>query len=152
MQFRGSATRGRQNRRVAVSRSHQGQPERCCSPVQWHIRPVWMDAMEGFPSPLIRRLSVCLCVCLPSCLAEKWHRVCLEPVRRLGRRPCSCRALWLLPINSSSTSWRMKEPAWSVWRTRCCPPRDSPGVESAYLSTQVNTVNLGLNLHTTHKS
>lgn len=61
--------------KTEVLRCHDliSQPEGC-SLVQWHIRPVWMEAEEGFPS--LPRSGVWL----PSCLAEKWHHMCWEPV------------------------------------------------------------------------
>lgn len=119
------------------------QPERC-SPSG--------DTIDQFGWTQRRIFHRCFAadICV-SCLAEKWHHVCWEPVRWLDSRPCSFGALWSLLINSSSTSWQMKEPAWSVWRSRCCPSRDYPGEESACLKKDVR-VSLGLNLNTTHKS
>lgn len=62
IQFRGNATRGRQNRRAAVSRSHQSQPERCCDTLdqfgwmRWRVfHHCWLD--------------VCLSVCLSAVLS-----------------------------------------------------------------------------------
>lgn len=142
---------------VVQIQSHQRatKPKRCgvvASSVNLNAAHQFSDTLHHFGWMQRRVFHRCFAadICA-SCLAEKWHCVCWEPVRWLGSRPCSCGALWSLPINSSSTSWQMKEPVWSVWRTRCCPHRDYPGEESACLKTDVK-VSLGLNLTTAHKS
>lgn len=120
------------------------RPERC-APVRWHVRPVGMDAKEGFPS-LFRRWHLCVLSCreVTPCVLGTCALIDLSVV------PAAAGLCDRSPVRSSSTSWQMKEPAWSAWRTRCCPRRDYPEEESACLETNVKSQFRSKN--TAHKS